>query len=72
MREVYAERLSTLLECAREQMAGLMEVSGLEAGLPTAAWLHKELDGESVAAAAAEHGVEVTCVEPLLPPPART
>jgi GntR family transcriptional regulator/MocR family aminotransferase len=70
MREVYAERLTTLLECARERMAGLLEISGVEAGLQTAAWLHTGLNGESVAAAAAERGVEVTplsryCHRPL-------
>ena len=70
MRDVYAERLSTLLECAQERMAGLLEISGVEAGLQTAAWLHKGLNGESVAAAAAERGVEVTplsryCHRPL-------
>jgi GntR family transcriptional regulator/MocR family aminotransferase len=59
MREVYAERLATLLECARERMAGLLEISGVEAGLQTAAWLHKGLNGESVAAEAARLAVEV-------------
>jgi GntR family transcriptional regulator / MocR family aminotransferase len=70
MREVYAERLSTLLESARERMAGLLEISGVEAGLQTAAWLLNGLNGESVAAAAVERGVEVTplsryCHRPL-------
>jgi GntR family transcriptional regulator/MocR family aminotransferase len=37
MREVYAERLATLLECARDRMAGLLKISGVEAGLQTAA-----------------------------------
>jgi DNA-binding transcriptional MocR family regulator len=54
MREVYAERLATLLECARDRMAGLLKISGVEAGLQTAAWLHNALDAESVAAAAAD------------------
>ncbi len=60
MREVYAERLSVLLECAQQRLTGLLEISGVEAGLQTAAWLQKGLDGESVAAAAAQLGVEVT------------
>jgi GntR family transcriptional regulator/MocR family aminotransferase len=59
MREIYAERLSTLVESARERMAGLLDISGVEAGLQTAAWLHPGLQGESVALAAAERGVEV-------------
>ncbi len=50
MREVYAERLSVLLECTRHSMTGLLEISGVEAGLQTAAWLHSGLDSELVAA----------------------
>jgi len=60
MREVYAERLSVLLECARQSLAGLLEISGVEAGLQTAGWLRGGLDAESVADAAAKQGVEVT------------
>lgn len=60
MREVYAERLSVLLECARHSLTGLLEISGVEAGLQTAAWLHRGLDSELVAAVAAEREVEVT------------
>jgi len=60
MREVYAERLSVLMECARRSLTGLLEISGVEAGLQTAGWLHSGLDCESVAAAAAKRGVEVT------------
>ncbi len=60
MREVYAERLSVLIECAQRSLAGLLEISGVEAGLQTAGWLRSGLDGESVAAAAARRGVEVT------------
>ena len=39
MREVYAERLSILLECARQSLTGLLEISGVEAGLQIAGWL---------------------------------
>jgi GntR family transcriptional regulator/MocR family aminotransferase len=60
MREVYAERLSVLLECARHSLTGLLEISGVEAGLQTAAWLPRGLDSELVAAVAAEREVEVT------------
>jgi GntR family transcriptional regulator / MocR family aminotransferase len=60
MREVYAERLSVLLECARENLTGLLEISGVEAGLQTTGWLRSGLDGESVAARAAKREVEVT------------
>jgi GntR family transcriptional regulator/MocR family aminotransferase len=60
MREVYAERLSALLECARQNLTGLLEISAVEAGLQTAGWLSGGLDGELAAAAAAKRDVEVT------------
>ncbi len=60
MRQVYAERLSVLLDGARQHLAGLLEVSKVEAGLQTAGWLCAGLDGKSAANAAAARGVEVT------------
>ena len=60
MRQIYAERLSVLLECAHQSLTGLLEISGVEAGLQTAGWLRSGLDGELATAAAAEREVEVT------------
>jgi len=59
MREVYADRLSTLLECARQNLTGLLEISGVEAGLQIAGWLGQGLNAESAAAAASRRNVEV-------------
>jgi GntR family transcriptional regulator/MocR family aminotransferase len=59
MREVYAERLSVLLEAAREKLAGLLEVSPMEAGLQTVGWLPAGIDAESAKKAAATRNVEV-------------
>lgn len=59
MREVYAERLGVLLESARQRLAGLLEISNIEAGLQTVGWLRNGIDGETVATAAAKRGVEV-------------
>lgn len=61
MREVYAERLSVLLECASQQLAGLLEISEVEAGLQTVGWLRggRGMDGEAAARAAAQRDVEV-------------
>ena len=39
MRELYAERLGVLLDAAHEQLAGLLEISDVEAGLRTVGWL---------------------------------
>jgi len=60
MREVYAERLAVLLEEARLRLAGLLEISPVEAGLQTAAWLCGGIDAESAAVAAAKRNVDVT------------
>jgi len=60
MRQVYAERLSVLMECAHHSLSGLLEISGVEAGLQTVGWLHERLDAESAAVAAARRNVEVT------------
>lgn len=59
MREVYAERLSALLEGAREKLGGLLEISEIEAGLQTVGWLRKGIDGETATRAAAVRDVEV-------------
>jgi GntR family transcriptional regulator / MocR family aminotransferase len=59
MRLIYAERLSVLLNEARQKLAGLLEISPVEAGLQTSAWLLNGVDGEAAAAAAKEHGVDV-------------
>jgi len=60
MREVYAGRLSVLLEEARQRLAGLLEISNVEAGLQTAGWLGGGINAESAAAAAAKRNVDVT------------
>jgi GntR family transcriptional regulator/MocR family aminotransferase len=60
MRAVYAERLSVLLEESRLRLAGLLEISSVEAGLQTAGWLCGGIDAEAAAAAAAGRNVEVT------------
>lgn len=59
MREVYSERLSVLLESARQRLSGLLEVSNIEAGLQTVGWLSADIDDEKAAQAAAARQVEV-------------
>lgn len=63
MREVYAERLSVLLEEARLRLAGLLEISRVEAGLQTVGWLCDGAYAESAAAAASKRDVDVTPVD---------
>jgi GntR family transcriptional regulator/MocR family aminotransferase len=59
MREIYAERLNVLLEESRTRLAGLLEISPIEAGLQTVGWLADGIDGEIATTAAAARGLEV-------------
>jgi GntR family transcriptional regulator / MocR family aminotransferase len=60
MRELYATRLSVLLESARRELAGLLEVSPIEAGLQTVGWLQQGIREEAATGAARERHVDVT------------
>jgi GntR family transcriptional regulator / MocR family aminotransferase len=60
MREVYAERLSVLLEEAQSKLAGLLKISTIEAGLQTVGWLGQGIKAESAAIAAKKYNVNVT------------
>jgi GntR family transcriptional regulator/MocR family aminotransferase len=64
MREVYAERLAVLMECARQKLSGLLELSDVEAGLQTVGWLRQGIEGEAARRAAAARKVEVTPLRP--------
>jgi GntR family transcriptional regulator/MocR family aminotransferase len=59
MRELYAERLNVLLESAGEKLGGVLQISGVEAGLQTVGWLKGGLRAERIADLAAERNVEV-------------
>jgi GntR family transcriptional regulator/MocR family aminotransferase len=60
MRQVYAERRAALVEHAAKRLAGLLEISSVEAGLQTVAWLRGGIDGEAASRAAARRQVEIT------------
>jgi GntR family transcriptional regulator/MocR family aminotransferase len=64
MRQLYAERREVLLHCARERLAGLVDIVGVEAGLQTAGWLAPGIDAEAATRAAATLDVEVTPLTP--------
>ncbi len=59
MRGIYAERVAVLLESARSELTGLLEISDVEAGLQTAGWLRTGLEAVPVRAAAARRNVDV-------------
>jgi GntR family transcriptional regulator/MocR family aminotransferase len=65
MREVYSERLGVLLDEGRRGLAGLLEISEIEAGLQTAAWLQPGVDGMEAAKAAWTRGIEVISIRGL-------
>ena len=58
MRELYAERLLVLLEAARSRLAGMLEISQVEAGLQTLGWLRGR-GAEQIAQLARERDVEI-------------
>jgi GntR family transcriptional regulator/MocR family aminotransferase len=60
MREVYAGRLEALLEEARLKLSGLLEVSGIQAGLQTTGWLTEGVEATMAAEAAAKKGLDLT------------
>lgn len=60
MRQIYEERRGALLDGAKEHWHGLLTISGVEAGLQTAAWLCEDIGAEAAASAAARRNVEVT------------
>jgi GntR family transcriptional regulator / MocR family aminotransferase len=59
MRELYAERLSVLVEAARKRLDGVLKIADIEAGLRTVGWLQNGISAERATVAAAERNVEV-------------
>jgi GntR family transcriptional regulator/MocR family aminotransferase len=59
MREVYAERVSVLLDYGRERLGGLLDISPVEAGLQTVGWLPGTVSDVRAAREAAQFDVEV-------------
>jgi GntR family transcriptional regulator/MocR family aminotransferase len=60
MREVYAERLGTLLDAAQTHLGGMLNVSGIEAGLQTIGWLPAGIDSVAASRAAFARGIITT------------
>jgi GntR family transcriptional regulator/MocR family aminotransferase len=59
MRQIYAERLAVLLEESHRHLAGLLEVSNIEAGLQTVGWLPQGVLADAAAKAALARQVEI-------------
>lgn len=63
MRNLYAERLATLMEGARRNLGGLLEISNVRAGLYTIGYLKNGLTSRQAEMAAAAQGIEVLGVD---------
>ena len=63
MREIYAQRLDVLLEHAHARLAGMLNVSPIEAGLQTVATLREGIDADALAHAAAQRQVEIVPID---------
>jgi GntR family transcriptional regulator/MocR family aminotransferase len=63
MRNLYAERLSTLMEGAKQHLGGLLEISNVRAGLYTIGYLKNGMNSRRAEKLAAAQGVEVLAVD---------
>jgi GntR family transcriptional regulator / MocR family aminotransferase len=59
MRALYASRQEVLVEAARRELRGLLEVETSPAGLHLVGWLPEGMDDQEAARAAEAHGVDV-------------
>ncbi len=59
MRKIYSERLEVLKDEARKLLEGALQLSTVEAGMQTVAWLRTAQDPEEIAALALEKNVDV-------------
>jgi GntR family transcriptional regulator/MocR family aminotransferase len=58
MRALYGERQEVLLEAARQELAGALELQPVESGMHLVGWLPQGTDDRAAAQIALEHGVE--------------
>lgn len=63
MRDLYAGRLAALLEGGQRYLQGLLEISGVRAGLYTAAFLQNGMSSRQAEQAAATHHIEAIALD---------
>jgi GntR family transcriptional regulator / MocR family aminotransferase len=63
MRDLYASRLAALLAGGRQYLKGLLEISNVQAGLYTVAFLENGMTSRQAETAAATRGVEATALD---------
>ena len=65
MRNLYAERIATLVDGARQHLSGLLEISNVRAGLYTIGYLKNEMTSRQAEKLAGAQGIEVLAVDRL-------
>jgi len=63
MRNMYAQRLATLMEGAKQHLGGLLEISNVRAGLYTIGYLKNGMTSRRAEKLAGEQGIEVLGVD---------
>jgi GntR family transcriptional regulator/MocR family aminotransferase len=63
MRNLYAERLATLIEGAEHRLGGLLKISNVRAGLYTIGYLKNEMTSRQAERLAEAEGIEVLAVD---------
>jgi GntR family transcriptional regulator / MocR family aminotransferase len=63
MRNLYEERLGTLMDGARQHLGGLLEISNIRAGLYTIGYLKNEMTSRQAEKLAEAQGIEVLAVD---------
>ncbi|HEY4357552.1 MAG TPA: PLP-dependent aminotransferase family protein [Acidobacteriaceae bacterium] len=63
MRNLYAERLATLIEGATQHLGGLLEISNVRAGLYTIGYLKNGMSSRQAETLATAQGIEVLAVD---------
>jgi GntR family transcriptional regulator/MocR family aminotransferase len=63
MRNIYAGRLRTLLDESGKQLGGLLEISGVQAGLYTAGWLRNRMGSREAETIARAHGIDAVALD---------
>jgi GntR family transcriptional regulator/MocR family aminotransferase len=63
MRNLYAGRLATLIEGARQHLGGMLEISNVRAGLYTIGYLKNGMTSRQAETLAETQGIEVLAVD---------
>jgi GntR family transcriptional regulator/MocR family aminotransferase len=63
MRDLYASRLAALIECGRRHLDGVLDISSVQAGLYTAAFLRNGLSSHTAETRAAASGIETRALD---------